>query len=147
MTIKYVSVFTDTNLTRQLYAFVRTAGRAANVSHFLADDCYCIVAVEHFKILGYVIYQGLRGQPLHVMDLYVDESVRGKGIGRELMGYMLQDADTFDTPVIQLVVDESNAAARAVYDQFTFITVGKLYHYYGRNQHGLIQERKTRFLR
>lgn len=54
----------------------------------------------------------------YLQDLFVDASVRGKGIGRKLLQEVYKIAKNYDSPRLYWVTKSSNENARALYDSF-----------------------------
>ena len=77
--------------------FILTDRPEAGYGRFLVSelddpDCLVMVAVESDQVVGYVFadvegtsWRELRGPSGYIHDLYVDEPVRRRGVGRELM--------------------------------------------------------------
>lgn len=59
---------------------------------------------------------------LFIYDLYVDESLRGQGIGSELLQHVVSQAN--GKPV-RLCVAKGNTVAQALYSKFGFTKVGE----------------------
>ena len=93
---------------------------------FLSDRTPVFVAEEGNKVLGYVfcILQETRGAKamfdhttLYIDDLCVDESARGKGVGKILYDYAVEYARSIGCHNVTLHVWEKNPGARTFYEK------------------------------
>lgn len=75
-----------------------------------------------------------------VVNLAVDPTFQRKGIGRALLGAIERE---LDTPVMMLMVQQENAAARQLYRSAGYVDEVELPNYYGAGRVG-IRMRKTR---
>ena len=84
------------------------------------------VAVEDDKVLGYVFCEiddfpkrnaMIAYKTLYIDDLCVDESERGKGIGKQLFDYVKDYAKEIGCKEITLNVWEGNDSAQAFYEK------------------------------
>ena len=71
------------------------------------------------------------GEEAEVLTLAVSARQRRRGIGRRLMDEALRRLYHDRVPVLFLEVDETNAAARALYARTGFRVVGRRRDYYG----------------
>lgn len=82
-----------------------------------------VIAENGAALLGLALYSPvfstIRGTTgLYVSDLWVAESARGAGLGRQLLGAAAQDAGAaWDARFLRLVVYRNNPAARRFYDR------------------------------
>lgn len=58
----------------------------------------------------------------YLQDLYVDPSVRGKGVGRELIEAVYKDADAQGCPSVYWLTQDFNEAGRRLYDRVGALT-------------------------
>ena len=93
---------------------------------FLCDRTPVFVAAEEDRVLGYVfcILQETRGAKamfdhttLYIDDLCVDESARGKGVGKILYDYTLDYARSIGCHNVTLHVWDKNPGARTFYEK------------------------------
>ena len=93
---------------------------------FLCDRTPVFVAAEGSQVLGYVfcILQETRGAKamfdhttLYIDDLCVDESARGKGVGKILYDYTLDYARSIGCHNVTLHVWDKNPGARTFYEK------------------------------
>ncbi len=61
-----------------------------------------------------------RGLECYLAELYVVPHLRGRGIGRSLMGAALGEARTRGAETMDIGVDEPDVEARALYESFGF---------------------------
>ncbi len=80
------------------------------------------VAVEGTRIVGFAnLYNYRDHEYVFIGNLIVDADHRGKGIGRELVSYMLNKAFCeYDLPEVRISVFGHNAPALLLYSRFGF---------------------------
>jgi len=66
----------------------------------------------------------------HITSVAVRADERGRGIGREVLAFLLDRAQEAGARMATLEVRESNEAARALYADFGFLDVGRRKGYY-----------------
>lgn len=81
-------------------ALAELAARAVGLVHF----------VEHRSTWS-------RSNSLYLQDLFTDAAVRGRGIGRALIEHVTEAARARGCARVHWLTHESNARARALYDQ------------------------------
>lgn len=81
------------------------------------------------EVLGYAVAWFARLEA-ELGDLAVTPEVRRRGIGRALLGAVLDDARSCGIQLVFLEVRESNSAARRLYEAAGFETVGRRPGYY-----------------
>ena len=82
-----------------------------------------VVAVEEETIFGYCGMWGIAGEG-QINNVAVREDVRGKGIGFEMMKFVLLEGERQGLEAFTLEVRESNAAAIHVYEKAGFKNAG-----------------------
>jgi len=92
---------------------------------------------EPSRVLGCAIGDRREGQ-IRVINLAVDPVARRHGTGTRLLR-ALEAALPGGT--ISLMVEESNTAARALYEREGYTRSRLIHHYYGNGQHGLELEK------
>lgn len=97
-----------------------------NIAHML-------VAVEGETVCGYVDFWHVDNE-MHVINIAVDQKLRGRGIGAILMDSVLNYAQEQSVDHIYLDVRESNYRAIALYRRFGFEQVDVRKGYYQDNQ-------------
>jgi ribosomal-protein-alanine N-acetyltransferase len=91
------------------------------------------VAVKGRRVVAYVISWFLR-EEVHLLNIAVDESHRGKGYGRRMMQHLIDEAVRGGRGSVTLEVRESNLPARRLYESFGFQVVGRRKEYYQDNR-------------
>lgn len=80
-------------------------------------------------LLGYALMSMAVGEG-HVLNLCIDPDHQGQGLGRALMGYLLEQASTERLTVVLLEVRKSNNAALRLYQSLGFARIGIRRGYY-----------------
>ncbi|MWD29532.1 GNAT family N-acetyltransferase [Aquicoccus sp. SCR17] len=66
-------------------------------------------------------YSTVRGAAVYVSDLWVSDALRGQGLGRRLLGFVLRDGQAlWDARWLKLNVYHGSPAARRFYDRLGF---------------------------
>jgi [ribosomal protein S18]-alanine N-acetyltransferase len=99
-------------------------------------------AVTAWETRGFVCYWVLDFE-IHLLDLAVHPGWRHKGIGRLLLGHMIEEAVSKQLESIWLEVRVSNASALALYEKFGFEQVGVRSKYYDDTQEDALVMRLT----
>jgi [ribosomal protein S18]-alanine N-acetyltransferase len=89
----------------------------------------CRVAVQDQQIVGYAVMSMGAGEA-HILNLCVREEVRRAGVGRELIHYLLRQAEEAGMSEAFLEVRPSNAIALLLYKSLGFEQVGTRRGYY-----------------
>ncbi len=84
----------------------------------------CAVAIEDGAIVGFTTYNlqnstWSENGHCYLEDLFVDLTVRGKGVGRALIEYVKSYAIANKCSRLYWNTDENNATARKLYDSYT----------------------------
>jgi GNAT superfamily N-acetyltransferase len=84
----------------------------------------CAVALDDGVIVGFTTYNlqnstWSENGHCYLEDLFVDSSVRGKGVGRALIEYVKSYAIANKCSRLYWNTDEDNATARKLYDSYT----------------------------
>lgn len=58
----------------------------------------------------------------YLQDLYVSDSVRGRGVGRLLIESVYEEADRRGTPTVYWLTQDFNKTARLLYDKIANVT-------------------------
>lgn len=88
-------------------------------------------------ILGYLC-RWLVADEIHVLNVAVAPSARGRGLGAALVRQVLDEAAACRVVAVTLEVRRSNTAGRRLYESFGFEEVGSRPNYYGRGEDALI---------
>jgi len=75
---------------------------------------------------------------MEVVDIAVDESVRGRGLGRALLRELLEMGKRAGCVSAHLEVRENNPAAQALYRRLAFVEVGRRERYYKDGENALL---------
>ena len=86
------------------------------------EPVHALVAEQEGRLLGLAHYLFHRStimlEPVcYLQDLYTDETARGQGVGRALIGALYERARSAGLSRVYWLTHESNAAARKLYDQ------------------------------
>ncbi len=82
------------------------------------------------NMLGFILAQSV-GDEAEILTLAVASANRRQGIGAALLQASLRYAQEHAITAFFLEVDETNNAARTLYDQAGFSIIGERPHYYG----------------
>jgi ribosomal-protein-alanine N-acetyltransferase len=100
----------------------------------------CYVIRDEGHVVGYVCLWEVADE-LHITNIAVHPSARRRGIGRRLLGNMLDDARQRALRLVVLEVRPSNTEARALYESFGFRVVGRRRgYYYDTGEDALVME-------
>jgi ribosomal-protein-alanine N-acetyltransferase len=89
----------------------------------------CRVAVQDQQIVGYAVMSMGAGEA-HILNLCVRAELRRSGVGRELIRYLLTQAEAAGMSEAFLEVRPSNAIALLLYESLGFEQVGTRRGYY-----------------
>jgi ribosomal-protein-alanine N-acetyltransferase len=89
------------------------------------------VAEVEGRVAGYLVAWPVEDE-VHLANLAVTASWRGRGIGRRLLMRLMERSRNADAAWIALEVRESNAAAKGLYESFGFRPVAIRKKYYRR---------------
>ena len=96
----------------------------------LCSDAYpSCVAIKDNTVVGYVGSQRVLDE-LQITNVAVHPSARRAGIASALLEEFHKMARELDITLISLEVRESNLGARALYEEFGYVTVGKRRGFY-----------------
>lgn len=94
---------------------------AGHPAHLLRD--------EQGRLLGYFVAMwGV--DEIHLLNLTVATDLQGRGLGRHLLGVLVDLCRSRDCRSLWLEVRQHNRRALAVYEQFGFVAVGLRRGYY-----------------
>jgi GNAT superfamily N-acetyltransferase len=88
-----------------------------------ASTIFMRVAEEDGQVMGFalcLIHEGtwIRGRDCYLEDLFVDQSARGKGIGRALIDDLVAFSKINGWERLYWHTEETNTVARALYDHY-----------------------------
>ncbi len=98
----------------------------------------CLVARSEWgSVVGYVCWW-LVGDEVHLLNLAVHPQHRRCGIGRSLLGVVLDCARQAGARLVTLEVHHDNQAAQALYLAFGFVQTGLRRNYYAPGKHAVV---------
>jgi len=100
-----------------------------------------LVAAHDGVVVGFSIAYGVAGEA-EIANIAVSRGARGQGIGGALLRHMLARLRADGAAEVWLEVRASNEAARAMYEHFGFVEVGRRRHYYQRPVEDAISMRR-----
>ncbi len=89
--------------------------------------CYVIESVQQVK--GYAVMTVAAGES-HILNICVDESLRGFGIGRSMLAHLVDHARNHRAEMMLLEVRASNKVAIDLYFSSDFNEIGRRNGYY-----------------
>ena len=122
------------DLWRAYLAFYDTSRPAsvfdATFAAFFTDDPHaprCLVAEHDGRIVGIVHYLfhahcWTPAGVCYLQDLFTDQTARGQGVGRALIGAVYAAADARGVPDVYWLTQDFNATARTLYDKVGQVT-------------------------
>jgi ribosomal-protein-alanine N-acetyltransferase len=100
----------------------------------------CLVIRDGKRVVGYVCMWEVADE-LHITNIAVHPASRRQGIGRRLLGTVLDDARSRGVRMVVLEVRPSNAEAIALYESFGFRVIGRRRgYYYDTGEDALVME-------
>jgi len=100
----------------------------------------CYVMREAERLVGYICVWEVADE-MHITNIAVHPAARRRGIGRGLLGSVLDDARRRSMRLVVLEVRPSNVEARALYETFGFQVVGRRRgYYYDTGEDALVME-------
>ncbi len=103
----------------------RTLSAGNAVSEYFENDCYFVFVTDGG--FGAVM---VNCDTADLLDIAVDENVRGRGIGSELMQFMCDECKRRSVKEIFLEVRTTNDSAIALYKKFGFEQISIRKNYY-----------------
>ncbi len=100
----------------------------------------CWVLRQQRRLVGYVCLWEIADE-VHITNVAVHPECRRQGLGRMMIGWILDDARRRDLRLVILEVRPSNTEARALYESFGFQVVGRRRgYYYDTGEDALVME-------
>lgn len=115
-----------TAIERAAYPHPWTRG---NFSDSLAAGCHCWIVECGGEIAGYTVVM-IGGDEAHLLNLSVAVPWQGRGLGRQMLGFVVKLARDYRARRILLEVRPSNTAARALYAAAGFSEIAVRRGYY-----------------
>jgi len=94
------------------------------------------------KVVGYIVFWVI-GDEGNIMNIAVKKEHRGKGIGKMLINYVIDFANSKDIKKIFLEVREKNFIAKKLYKSFGFEVNQLRKNFYG-NENGIVMVKKLK---
>lgn len=113
-------------IERASYEFPWTRGIFADCLH-AGHPCWVLCVAD--TVAGYGILSVGAGEA-HVLNICIASGYRGTGLGRHLLGRLLDVARWSGAQRVFLEVRPSNPHAKALYDSAGFREIGRRPHYY-----------------
>jgi ribosomal-protein-alanine N-acetyltransferase len=88
-----------------------------------------LIIQEEACVQGFVIAR-VAGEEWEIENIAVAGPARRRGLGTRLLGELLDTARAKGAEAVFLEVRESNQAARALYEKWSFLESGRRPHYY-----------------
>jgi ribosomal-protein-alanine N-acetyltransferase len=100
----------------------------------------CLVVRDGGRVIGYVCLWEVADE-MHITNIAVHPQHRRRGIGRLLLGGVLEDARQRALRIVVLEVRPSNTEAIALYEAFEFRVIGRRKgYYYDTGEDALVME-------
>ena len=94
------------------------------------SDYLCRVLLDAENTLIAYAIVSVAVEECHILNICVNDGMRGQGIARLLLRRMLQEAQKFGAAEAFLEVRPSNQAAISLYKSFGFVEIGRRKNYY-----------------
>jgi ribosomal protein S18 acetylase RimI-like enzyme len=94
------------------------------ISFAQRDDIYCLVAEEKEEIIGYAWWEP-KDSELPSIGICVGDKYQGKGVGKALLGKLVEEAGKRGKKGLRLITMKENVRAIALYKKFGFYIVGE----------------------
>lgn len=94
----------------------------------LENDIVWVLTDEE-EILGYIVFKIILDE-MDLLNIVVAQSHQGKGLGRQLLTALFDEAKKLKRPTVFLEVRRSNTAAIYLYESCNFRQVGLRKNYY-----------------
>ncbi|MFK8027650.1 MAG: ribosomal protein S18-alanine N-acetyltransferase [Gammaproteobacteria bacterium] len=103
-------------------------------SQAIFQDCikagyHCWVTELDGDIIGYAVFINAV-QECHLLNLCINPTLQGQGLGRKLLAHVLENAKEYDATCVFLEVRPSNKYAIGLYESEGFNEVGLRKQYY-----------------
>lgn len=131
---------------RSIHAILSTEKNGAwtyeQLEHSLKlENVLCFVAKNDDKVLGFVLIEETPFD-FDILEIVVDEKLRGRGIGSNLMQNVMQYARASHKEKATIEVAFDNVAAISLYEKFGFSKIHERKNYYKNGKTALILQKK-----
>ncbi|MHB1921741.1 MAG: GNAT family N-acetyltransferase [Chitinophagaceae bacterium] len=131
---KIVEIYNSTIPSRMVTADTEPVTVASRQNwmqqHHPSDRPLWIVENDHQKVIGWVSFQSFYGRPAYhgtaEISIYLDEIQRGKGYGKELLGYCMEQAPRFKIKVLIGFIFSHNILSLNLFQKMGFEKWGEL---------------------
>lgn len=113
-------------LERQVYTHPWTRGNFADA---LAAGYFAWVVREDGRLVAYCVVM-MTPDDAHLLNISVDASAQHRGIGRELLSWVADQAFAAGSPSVLLEVRVSNTRAMRMYERAGYVRIGLRRGYY-----------------
>lgn len=79
---------------------------------------------ENAKVIGFVTYFYPNAQTIHIELLAIDKEHKGKGLGKKMVEWIMQEGKSYSTTRVQLYVYNHNIKAIKFYEHLGFSLIG-----------------------
>jgi diamine N-acetyltransferase len=134
----------NAHLTSQCSAAYFCAGLDAGDTLLMMKDGDQLIGYGKVGRVGLPVAPPIAAGAVEIHRVYIDLSYQGRGLGKELMVYMLSLPQVRLAPITYIGVWEENLRAQALYAQYGFKQVGRyLYHVGTQSDRELIMARQA----
>ena len=114
--------FYDSDVTPEIYNL--TFSRLIDLEHMMQNGLVAELDNIAIGIVHYIYHpHHWRAEDVcYLQDLFIDSSVRGRGIGRALIEAVYAAADANGTPSVYWMTQDFNTNARQLYDRIGMLT-------------------------
>lgn len=113
-------------IERAVYTHPWTVG---NFTDSLESGYHCWIMEREGRVAGYSVVMIAAGEA-HLLNLSIAAPLQRRGLGSELLRFVIKLARDYAAQTIYLEVRESNAAGRALYARHGFAEIGMRRDYY-----------------
>lgn len=123
--VVWPEVFTDILGQEQVDYMVKNYQSIEKIKSEIADGAKYYLVVLAGEIIGYTAYV-VQEDTLYISKLYLLADVRGRGIAKKIMSWLVDIAKTYDKPKLSLRVNRLNTRAISVYQHFGFQNIREI---------------------
>ncbi len=106
------------------------------------DTRFYLIAEVGGRIVGYGgLFSPSQYVEADIQTVTVIDELQGKGIGRALLGRLIEEASRRSAPAILLEVRVGNESAIHLYESFGFVEIARRLNYYGQGLHALVMRK------
>ena len=113
-------------IENSLYPFPWTAG---NFADSLSSAYEAWVLLDADEVAGYFLLMQVVDEA-HLLNITVREDLQGGGLGRAMLDHAVSVAAALGTGSMLLEVRPSNVRAKAIYERYGFVSIGRRMGYY-----------------